>query len=71
MASWFEEIKKGKLAVAHRSTILSLLPSGSGEVQQELVVQGLPVGESNKIQSPTPTLPVREGEILIQFFYPL
>jgi hypothetical protein len=30
--------KKGKLTAAHRSTILSLLPSGSGEVQQELAV---------------------------------
>jgi len=41
--------KKGKLAAAHRSTILSLLPSSPGEVQQELVVQGLPVAKIKRI----------------------
>jgi len=34
--------KVGKLLVTHRYNHLSLLPSGPGEVQQELVVQDLP-----------------------------
>jgi len=33
-----EERKKGRLLTSHRYNHLSLLPSGPGEVQQELVV---------------------------------
>jgi hypothetical protein len=32
------EIKKGRLITSHRYNRLSLLPSGPGEVEQELVV---------------------------------
>eukprot|EP01034_Spumella_vulgaris_P017111 gene17111-21813_t len=33
----------GKLLISHRYNFLSLLPSGPGEVQKELIVQDLPV----------------------------
>ena len=32
----------GKLLPSHRYNLLSLLPSGPGEVQRELVVEDLP-----------------------------
>ena len=43
--------KKGKLLISHRYNHLPLLPSGPGGIQQELVVQGLPIAKLVKFRT--------------------
>ena len=51
--------KKGKLAAAHRSTILSLLPSGPGEFNRSWSYRAYPGANIEKSTPPFP--PPRVG----------